>query len=120
MSINPSDDVQYLHDLIGLELSAVVFVRDYVQLQFDGPILTINSDPEIEATNGVRIKWGELGFRDQLCAEISRCVVDVSAIGVDVMNILFDSQTSLLVPLVRNDYLPEAVILQSAEGLVVI
>jgi len=30
-------------DLVGLDLSAVVFVRDYLQLQFDGPGLSIYS-----------------------------------------------------------------------------
>lgn len=34
-----------LQMLVGLEISAVCFVRDYVELHFDGPILRALSDP---------------------------------------------------------------------------
>ncbi|MGX9882601.1 hypothetical protein [Streptomyces sp. NPDC002276] len=34
-----------LHLLMGLEVSAVSFVRDYVELHFDGPVLRALSDP---------------------------------------------------------------------------
>ncbi|MFE2165868.1 hypothetical protein ACFXB3_12470 [Streptomyces sp. NPDC059447] len=40
---NDSDDPLRL--LMGLEVSAVAFVRDYVELHFDGPILRALSDP---------------------------------------------------------------------------
>jgi hypothetical protein len=34
-----------LQQLMGLEVSAVSFVRDYVELHFDGPVLRALSDP---------------------------------------------------------------------------
>lgn len=34
-----------LRHLVGLEVSAVSFVRDYVELHFDGPVLRAVSDP---------------------------------------------------------------------------
>ncbi|GAB4052360.1 hypothetical protein [Catellatospora paridis] len=34
-----------LRQLVGLEVSAVCFVRDYVELHFDGPVLRAVSDP---------------------------------------------------------------------------
>ncbi|MEV5972311.1 hypothetical protein [Streptomyces sp. NPDC051921] len=34
-----------LRQLMGLEVSAVAFVRDYVELHFDGPVLRSLSDP---------------------------------------------------------------------------
>ncbi|WP_331738249.1 hypothetical protein [Embleya sp. NBC_00896] len=40
---NDSDDPLRL--LMGLEVSAVSFVRDYVELHFDGPVLRALSDP---------------------------------------------------------------------------
>ncbi|WP_329243582.1 hypothetical protein OG223_06290 [Streptomyces sp. NBC_01478] len=42
-SANDSNDP--LHLLMGLEVSAVSFVRDYVELHFDGPVLRALSDP---------------------------------------------------------------------------
>ena len=41
-----------IKDLIGLELSAVCYVRDYVELHFDGPILRCLADPIIAGSSG--------------------------------------------------------------------
>jgi hypothetical protein len=43
ISANDSDDPLQL--LMGLEVGAVSFVRDYVELHFDGPVLRALSDP---------------------------------------------------------------------------
>ncbi|WP_158717917.1 hypothetical protein [Streptomyces sp. NRRL F-2664] len=39
---NPHDGLQ---SLVGMEVSAVSFVRDYVELHFDGPVLRALSNP---------------------------------------------------------------------------
>lgn len=44
-----------LQALIGEECSAVCFVRDYVELHFDGPVLRCISDP--------RGRWGEWAWQ---------------------------------------------------------
>lgn len=41
--------------LVGREISAICFVRDYVEVHFDGPILRCLTDP-----SG---RWGEWGWR---------------------------------------------------------
>ncbi|MEU6213427.1 hypothetical protein ABZ891_26435 [Streptomyces sp. NPDC047023] len=41
----PGNSAGGLQQLMGLEVSAVSFVRDFVELHFDGPILRALSDP---------------------------------------------------------------------------
>ncbi|WP_433358752.1 hypothetical protein [Streptosporangium sp. CA-115845] len=66
-----------LHALIGEETSSVTFVRDYVQLDFDGPQLSLFTWPRVSvgSTNG---SMGEPGYRDMLCDLIGRPVLAVA------------------------------------------
>jgi hypothetical protein len=36
-----SENIQQIEDLVGEEISGICFVRDYVELHFDGPVLRI-------------------------------------------------------------------------------
>ena len=69
-----------LLDLIGQELGSVVCVRDYVQLVFDGPHLSLYVWPLIAASDGNTVRFGASGYRDALCGFIglapTRVVVD--------------------------------------------
>jgi hypothetical protein len=60
-------------DLVGFELSAICFVRDYVELHFDGPILRSLAAPAV-VLRGRRIEYPETGSRDALCGLIGRTV----------------------------------------------
>jgi hypothetical protein len=55
--------------LFGRSLSAVTFVLDYVQFDFDGMQLTAYTLPEVEAS-GRRWTSQDLGWRDAPCARI--------------------------------------------------
>ncbi|WP_107657385.1 hypothetical protein [Nocardia suismassiliense] len=67
--------------LIGLELVAVVFVRDYLQLHFDGPRLTSYVWPTVHV-GGSSLYLGDVGYRDALCAFINQTVVSTEeAVG---------------------------------------
>jgi len=74
-------EISLLQQLAGRELSAVVFVRDYLQLQFDGPNITPRLNlyvwPRITQVSVV-VSYGESGYRDALCAQIGRLVEKVS------------------------------------------
>lgn len=65
-----------LHNLVGRQLSAVVFVRDYLQLQFDGGVLSLYVWPSIELCE-VRLTHGQPGYRDLLCDQIGKVVSDI-------------------------------------------
>lgn len=76
-----------LGELVGEELGSVVFVRDYVQFDFDGPRLTLLVWPSLVA-EGEAIVMGEPGYRDALCGLIDQKVVATAenrdqGLGVD-------------------------------------
>lgn len=58
------------------ELSAVCFVRDYVELHFDGPIVRAIALPDV-TIGEQRFRPGASGWRDALCALIGRKVTNV-------------------------------------------
>ena len=64
---------QHLDTLADRELSAVTFVRDYVQLHFDGPTISAFTLPTIEVASS-RVTAGAPGYRDSLCARIGTAV----------------------------------------------
>jgi hypothetical protein len=66
-------DVRELADLVGLELSAVAFVRDFVEFQFDGPVLRSHVPPVLVADD-IRHEFPQAGSRDALCELIGRTV----------------------------------------------
>src|SRR6266702_971059 len=62
-----------LESLVGQELSAVEFVQDYVQLRFDGPLVTFYEWPEVFREEG-SYAFGEPEYRNVLCALIGESV----------------------------------------------
>ena len=71
---NTSDAV--LTQLVDQQLSAVTFVQDYVQLNFDGLRLTLNIWPIIKTVRG-ETRFGEVYYRDELCSYIGQKVIRV-------------------------------------------
>ncbi|MFE2997054.1 hypothetical protein ACFXG4_18810 [Nocardia sp. NPDC059246] len=70
---------------MGLELASVVFVRDYLQLDFDGPRLSCYVWPTIDA-DGTTRSLGDAGYRDTLCAFINQTVVSTDeAVGTGLL-----------------------------------
>lgn len=64
------------HELRGSELAGVAFVRDYVELFFDGPIVRCYAPPQVVA-DGRTTQVPEAGSRDALCALIGAEVLAV-------------------------------------------
>ena len=62
-----------LQVIVGEQLGSVTFVQDYVQLAFDGSCLTAVTVPTVEAA-GHTFRWGDAGYRDELCERIARRV----------------------------------------------
>jgi hypothetical protein len=60
---------QHLTRLLREQLSAITFVRDYVQLHFDGPVISAFSLPKV-TVDGKAVSFGEAGYRDALCSRI--------------------------------------------------
>jgi hypothetical protein len=63
-----------LDALLGQELGSVVFVKDYVQLDFGAARFSAYVWPTMRL-GGVTTDFGDLGYRDALCAFITHQVV---------------------------------------------
>ena len=88
-------------DLVSLEgeqLSAVTFVRDYVQLHFDGPRLTLLTWPVVIAADA-RCAFGEPGYRDSLCKLIGRIVAGAYVRAEERLQLDFVDAASLVASL---------------------
>lgn len=63
-------------DLVGEELASVCFVRDYVELRFDGPIIRSFLGPIVELKDW-QVRFPEKGSRDALCLLIGSEIAEV-------------------------------------------
>lgn len=95
--------------LNGRELSAVVFIRDYVQLQFDGDILTCVTNPEVQI-GGETYRWGDRDYRNALCERISVTVSEASLHEGVEFRLQFADKSIIRVSLAEDAYAgrPEA------------
>jgi hypothetical protein len=106
--------------LKGCDLSAVTFVRDYLQLQFDGssasPRLNCYVWPRVTASE-TTVTYSMPGYRDVLCGQIDKVVAGV-AIEVDVIFRIFFADGSIIeMSLLPDDRTgPEALELQDGKG----
>jgi hypothetical protein len=85
-----------LDSLLGCAASAVCFVRDYVEIHFDGPIVRCISDPEV-ARGGKTVRFPEVGSRDALCELIGRNLEAVEETEDVVMEFHFEGGYSLTI-----------------------
>lgn len=60
-------------ELIGQQLSSVIFVQDYLQLDFDGDRMTMYVWPTLRTQDGHR-SFGEVEYRNELCSFIAKKV----------------------------------------------
>ena len=106
MPEHPRDDGPHaaLRQLEGEQLSSVEFVRDYLQLRFDGPTLTVTSALEVRA-EGHRARMGEPGFRDLLCQRIAETVRFVRVAQGGELLLRFDSGSEISISLRMEDAL---------------
>lgn len=63
-----------LEQLVGLEVSSVEFVRDYVQIRFDGPCLSAFSFPAITVNSELVIDRSNPRYADILIERIGKVV----------------------------------------------
>ena len=93
----------------GEELGSVIFVRDYVQLSFDGPLLTLFIWPEVFRPEG-SYAFGEPGYRDMLCALIGETATKSTIEEGVALEVEFESGVILRTSLREEDYVgPEAI-----------
>jgi len=91
-----------LQSVVGRQLSAVTFVQDYIQLQFDGALLNAYVWPTVE-TQGRKTTRESSNYRNVLCDQIGRNVVEVSEIGGEALVVRLEGTTTIRVSLDEQD-----------------
>jgi hypothetical protein len=62
--------------IVGEKLSAITFVLDYWQLQFDGPAINALTRLQVSANNGIVLSDGDDQFRNLICGQIGKVVAE--------------------------------------------
>lgn len=103
-----SKDIRELSDLVGEEISAVCFVRDYVEFHFDGSILRSLSNPSV-FVHGTKHRFPEAGSRDALCRVIGSAVRAVNLEEQRALKVTTTDDCEITIPLdAKNLRGPEA------------
>ena len=106
-----------LGKLIGLELTSVEFVRDYVQLRFDGTVLSAYTLPKIYVGNKKVASPSSVGYADMLIANIGRVVKRADDSGGTEIVIEFTNEQALKISLLDKDRrADEAALMSTEEG----
>src|SRR6267143_433397 len=107
-----SKDLQWLWDqLVGEDLSGIVFVRDYLQLQFNPPPqINAYSTRVVVSSNGRSAAFGEEAFANLAIGLIGRFVREVRVDAQQSFCILFTDGAEIIISLRPEHYQgPEAV-----------
>lgn len=90
--------------LIGEQLTTVIFVLDYVQLQFsNGSTLTALTWPSVDV-GGTVLGYGKPNYRDALCERIAKTVRAGSVVEGEFLSVEFDDNSVISVSLRPEDY----------------
>jgi hypothetical protein len=110
MSTDATDyPYKLFEQLRGRELNSVEFVRDYLQLRFDGPTINVMTPVVVTRSTGRSRSWDEQ-FRNALCEQIGKAVRSVEVVEQLRLVIAFDDRSEISISLVPEDYSgPEAV-----------
>jgi hypothetical protein len=93
-----NDQIPRLETLVGEQLSSVIFVADYVQFDFNGPVLTAYANPTA-IHQGQRARFPDPSSRDTLCSLIHQLVRAAVEVEDDRIELRFESGDQLIVPL---------------------
>src|SRR5262245_52811312 len=102
--------------IVGKQLSAVVFVLDYVQLQFAGQILTCLNWPTVTIED-IQFRFGEQEYRNRLCEQIGKPVASAFVVEEQEICLKFPDEAAISVSLKPEDYVvAEAAIFDDESG----
>ncbi len=90
-------------DLRDTQLSSVAFIQDHLQLDFDGPLLTLYIWPDVADADGISIAFGEPGYRDALCSVIGETVTEPELNEGRALTVEFENGTVLALSLREED-----------------
>jgi hypothetical protein len=95
------EDLKYLSRIVGEQLTAVIFVMDYLKFQFNNCYLTALF-PVVAYVSGQSYRPGDLHYRDSLCERIMGNVTG-AILEADSLRIGFDDGASFALSLREED-----------------
>ena len=96
--------------IVGEKLSAITFVLDYWQLQFDGSSINALTSLEVRA-DGHTLCNTDDQFRKLICSQIGKTVRSVTLVAHEAFTVGFEDQSSISISLKEDDYRgPEALV----------
>ncbi|KAA3642728.1 MAG: hypothetical protein DWQ07_19565 [Chloroflexi bacterium] len=107
--------VYSLQSLVGARLTGVVFVMDYIQLQFDAQVMSVLTLLEVRVEDKA-YAFGEEGFRDKICERITANVMKADVYEDLKISINFDDGSNIMIPLVGDQKGNEAVDFRGEEN----
>ena len=88
--------------IVGEELTAVEFVQDYLQLRFDGPLLTLYGWPHVLLSE-YSVAFGEPEYRNALCGQIGETVEEAELDEGNALTVKLENGTVLALSLREED-----------------
>ena len=79
--------------IVGEQLSAVCFVQDYLQLEFDGYKLTTYTTPIVIIGESTYVAYHQDNYKNFLCDFIAKKVRGVTYVETESVEIFFDTST---------------------------
>jgi hypothetical protein len=105
---------------VGEKLSAITFVLDYWQFQFDGPFLNALTRVQVNADGWVW-KDGDDQFRNLICGQIGKVVSKVTLVESEVFAIAFEDGSSISISLRAEEYRgAEAIVFNNGDQFAVL
>ncbi len=111
-----------LRTILNEQLSSVEFVQDYVQLRFDGNVLTCYKWPKV-VINSKSYEYSTEGYRDALCKIISDKILDISIVDESHLEIQFENDHRIVLNLKRNESnndFPELAVFTGIDNMIVV
>ena len=118
MTALPKGLADAAHHFVGNDLSGVVFVRDYVQLQFNAlPIVNAFTPITVIGSDGSSTVRGSLQFANLLIAQINKVVHSLAFVPDSHLSFRFQDGSEINVSVRPEHYVgPEAVNLVLPNG----
>lgn len=100
-------------NLLNEQLSSVIFVQDYLQLDFDGNVITYYSWPTVNFENR-KYTYTDLNYKNALCGLIAKNVTDVYFEKGSLLKIIYETNDNI--ELIFKDIDKEAIYYVTATG----
>ena len=105
-----------VQQIVGEKLSAITFVSNYYQFQFDGPSFNVWTPVKVLSEKG-RAVSGDDQFRNLVCGQIGKVVHATDVRSGEFIELTFVDESKLFFSLLESDYPgPEAVLYTGLDG----